>query len=147
MAPYPSTSHILQWVKDSSIRRGDGAILYLSFVTRPTSVLINFYYAVQSLFPHSTLRWTLGLRVDQMWICPSCDDADLSPPKKTSTYKKDGGLGFQNSKLYICLTSALLVIQCQTNRDPNHDTTLKYRLKRLIGSSVTYATDCHSPDH
>ena len=72
--PLPSSSHTLQCVKDAGVRRGDGA---RSQLRGPTRRRTNQMLCCTVSVP--TLRWSLGWRAEQMWACPSCNDADRCP--------------------------------------------------------------------
>ena len=72
--PLTYSSHTLQYVKDSGEWRGDGARSQLRGPTRR-----RIYQMLCCTVSVPTLRWSLGWRAEQMWTCPSFDNADRCP--------------------------------------------------------------------
>ena len=69
-----STSNTLLSLIESGVKRGDGAKCKLRGPTRRrTNKMLCCTVSVP------TLRWSLGWRAEQMWACPSCNDADRCP--------------------------------------------------------------------
>ena len=67
----PSESHTLNCVIEKGYPRGQGGKeLWRGDARRKQNQLLFETISV------NTLRWTLARRAEQMWACPSCNDAD-----------------------------------------------------------------------
>ena len=67
----PSVSHTLQCVREKGYARGQsGKESWRGDARRKNNQLLFETISV------NTLRWTLARRAEQMWACPSCNDAD-----------------------------------------------------------------------
>ena len=67
----PSVSHTLQCVREKGYARGQsGRESWRGDARRKNNQLLFETISV------NTLRWTLARRAEQMWACPSCNDAD-----------------------------------------------------------------------